>query len=583
MARSDALPRSVNSSVKQPVAERRVSSAPLEPRPLLRARPPWQADVARFRWLLLGAIGVAAGACGGQTGDAPADVLGPGLGSSRSSGGAATSADAPSPGDDPVTPNSPLACSQPVEDLGGGWERCSNGIVHRVAVGECRSPLPRPRQPPWLPESTDGANPVGETGADAGTASAEPSCWETGACCDEDSDCTAQPHGYCTDALPEGPWQTSPTCMYGCVADSECGAGYVCLCGEPVGTCVLARCTSDADCGGLACTTYNDSPGCNGTSVSCQTAADTCATDAQCGSDQFCSDNYRRDASRSCMGPSCEIGRPFLIGGCERLAPPVERDDWYTLDGVGARDTRAGDAAALDGETRSAIGRGWLAQALMEHASVAAFARFALQLASLGAPPELLDGAASAMRDEIRHARACFELARSYGDHERGPGPLSIAGALDASSLDEIVVATILEGCIGETVAALEAAEARACCVDPSVRAVLEQIERDESEHARLAWSFVAWALERAPAHVRARARRTFEVELASDTADVAPGSHDAVLLQHGLMPASLRCALRERVLREVVGPCQRALFDGLPPLVSPARAEPCRAQLPEA
>jgi hypothetical protein len=347
-----------------------------------------------------------------------------------------------------------------------------------------------------------------------------------------------------------------------------------------VGTCVTARCTSDADCGGLACTTYNDSPGCNGTSVSCQTPADTCATDAQCGSGQYCSDNYGQSSSRSCMGPSCDIGRPFLIDGRQRLAAASERDDWYTLDGVGeAGDGVASDGVTLDAGGRAAVRDGWLAQALMEHASVAAFARFALQLAALGAPPELLDGAASAMHDEIRHARACFELARRFGDRDLGPGPLSIGGALDGSSLEEIVVATILEGCIGETVAALEAAEARACCVDPSVRAVLAEIERDESQHARLAWSFVAWALGHAASSVRERARRTFEVELASSGAAVAPAQHDAALLRHGLMPASLRSELRERVLREVVEPCQRALFERLATRASSGHGQPRRVQ----
>jgi hypothetical protein len=85
----------------------------------------------------------------------------------------------------------------------------------------------------------------------------------------------------------------------------------------------------------------------------------------------------------------------------------------------------------------------------------------------------------------------------------------------------------------------------------------------------------VAWALQGAPANVRERARRTFEVELTSAGTLVAPGPHDALLLRHGLMPPSLRGALRERVLREVVAPCQRALFEGFPPPLSPAPAEP--------
>jgi hypothetical protein len=47
----------------------------------------------------------------------------------------------------------------------------------------------------------------------------------------------------------------------------------------------------------------------------------------------------------------------------------------------------------------------------MEHASVAAFARFTLDLLALGAPADLVQSAQQALGDEIAHAELCFGLA----------------------------------------------------------------------------------------------------------------------------------------------------------------------------
>src|SRR5271170_8127653 len=58
-----------------------------------------------------------------------------------------------------------------------------------------------------------------------------------------------------------------------------------------------------------------------------------------------------------------------------------------------------------------------------------------------------------------------------------------------------VVATTFAEGCIGETVAALEATEALAEGEgrDPALAAVLTMIAEDEARHAELAWRSVAW------------------------------------------------------------------------------------------
>jgi hypothetical protein len=241
----------------------------------------------------------------------------------------------------------------------------------------------------------------------------------------------------------------------------------------------------------------------------------------------------------------------------ERLAPDVVRSDWYPA----CRGEPA--VVVIDVELRDAIHRGWVKQALMEHASVAAFARFTLQLLALGAPPDLVAGSASAMGDEIEHARACFELARRHAADDVGPGELDLSGALEATELEAVLLGTIAEGCIGETVAAIEAAEACAHCEDGAVRAVLERIARDETRHAELAWRFVAWALEVGPAGLRERARAAFAAATEHTAPALpAPAERDRELARHGLIGGTLRADLRSRVLHDVIAPCARALLD---------------------
>jgi hypothetical protein len=215
--------------------------------------------------------------------------------------------------------------------------------------------------------------------------------------------------------------------------------------------------------------------------------------------------------------------------------------------------------------------------ALMEHASIAAFARFTLELLSLGAPAALLARTHAALGDEIAHAEACFGLASAYAGHPVGPGPLGIRDALPAdSSWLDIVRRAFLEACIGETIAAAEAAEALARSEDETVRGVLARIAEDEARHAELGWRFLRWALESADPALRSRTcdalESLLERELAigRETAPRPPESSidaastsrqwDVELSAHGLLPLSVQHGVRHAALREVVVPCARAL-----------------------
>jgi hypothetical protein len=182
-------------------------------------------------------------------------------------------------------------------------------------------------------------------------------------------------------------------------------------------------------------------------------------------------------------------GRPFLIMGRERVAETVPRKEWALLPSA--------PQVTAHGPPLAAAAAHWARVGLMEHASIAAFARFTLHLLALGAPPELVRESQEALGDETQHARLAFGLASAFAGEAVGPGPLAIDGALDRFELRDFVATLIREGCIGETVAAVEAREALEHATDPAVRAVLEAIACDELRHAALAWRTLGWVVHR--------------------------------------------------------------------------------------
>jgi hypothetical protein len=221
-----------------------------------------------------------------------------------------------------------------------------------------------------------------------------------------------------------------------------------------------------------------------------------------------------------------------------------------------ARLATPSDPPDLSENERQLVAEHFVNAALLEHASIAAFARFALQLLALGAPASLVEEATRAMADETRHAQMCFSLAARYGATATTPGPLAMDGALAETTLLDVVELVVVEGCIGETVAALEASWAADEAADPELRRALESIADDEMRHAALAFRFVAWAAER-----DARVSTLFERCVAGAHRDstgrpetgTAPSDRSLRLVRHGVLDEAVRREARRRALDDVV------------------------------
>jgi len=146
---------------------------------------------------------------------------------------------------------------------------------------------------------------------------------------------------------------------------------------------------------------------------------------------------------------------------------------------------------------RRALADRWQARAANELATSTAFAEVYRGLVGLGAPFELLAGAATAVEDELRHARICQHVAGRYAGRDLGEPsarPTPPPRFEGASERQARVLHVVLHTCLNEgfAVAYLGACLERATA--PLAHAAVQEIMRDEIDHARLGWAFLAGA-----------------------------------------------------------------------------------------
>lgn len=252
----------------------------------------------------------------------------------------------------------------------------------------------------------------------------------------------------------------------------------------------------------------------------------------------------------------CYVGRAFLVEDGFLKSTVRQGGDWSYGPSP--------SVSNLDQKTRQALAEAWAKDGLFEHASVATFARFAIQLLSVGAPARLLHETLAAGRDEIRHAELCFALASAYAGQPLEADCFPIGDQLKVDrTLPEIVTETVVEGCIGETLAAMQAAAQLELASDPAVVAALASTIEDESRHAELAWRVVAWAVRSGGPEVRAAAARAFAGFRPPspphiDLEDVSLESFAA----HGRLTPEHARAVALDALDRVVRPCAAALLE---------------------
>ena len=301
-----------------------------------------------------------------------------------------------------------------------------------------------------------------------------------------------------------------------------------------------------------------------------ETQPDSCCYVFQVGSAGFGLAGEPASADKFFQGTIGEIGekiakpvhgRPLTVNGVPRVAPSTRNDDWFEVVEV--------DLTGLTPNERTQLAAAWQQAGLYEHASVASFARFALELMALQAPPELLLEATRAQADEVLHARACFSMASAFSNAQLGPGELNLSGVMNREvNAKEVLVQTILEGCINETLAAAEAAWLSERATLAPIHRVQKQIAEDESRHAALGWKTVRWILQLHP-ELAGSAQDAFAKGRRRLSAHSPDGSEDAWMAPYGCMPTAERSALVADVWKQVIDPCAQALLQATDDTVS--------------
>ncbi len=486
---------------------------------------------APLRASLCAVLGLSAAACGGNV-----TVETSSGGGSGGEGGGTTTTSLPTTTTWTET-FTDYKCENPVpiaqaDGSPSGYVRCADGAINRVQQVACNEPAP----------------------ACKGT--------EVNLGCTTDADCGATPGAKCAhyDEVPGGEIPgDSCNCVYPCSTDSDCPAGNICACNgvvpmnAPFAACVTASCVTNADCPSGECGISSYDDGCyRDIELACRTPGDPCRADAACQDGYQCV-TANNSGAWSCETFGCAIGRPLVVEGWARTAPTVPRADW--IDPAIAPETEA-----LPPRVRAALAATWQDVAALEHASVASFARFSLELLALGAPPDLLFGAQRAAADEIAHARLAYALAGAYAGRALGPAPLDMCGVTPALDVAALVTALVAEACVGETLGAAEARAMAGFVSDPVLVATYTRIAEDEGRHAELGWATLAWLLRDRGADLREVAARAFDVAIAANSVDPAIPA-DVVAPQHGLLSSAMLGALRRQALAEVVTPCARGLL----------------------
>lgn len=408
-----------------------------------------------------------------------------------------------------------------------GWVTENNGNTHRASVVKC--------------------DPTNEMQACAGT--------ENRLSCTTDADCKEHPYGKCVTGY--GQVGSYCGCQYACASDSDCNEDEACICkgtgrlGAGHSVCAKAFCRVDGDCESKQCSLSIYNNGCSAIpSLACRTKADMCKSDNDCGTQggQCAVTRPGPDAKWECGRRSCVVGRPLVIEGQTLSAAPTTRHDWQTPVEL--------DVDALEAEKRIVAAEHYLQIAAMEHASVASFARFSLQLLALGAPSDLLHETHRAALDEIEHARIAYALAAQFGKKNVGPDKLPAAVASIQVDIKNFVRALVEEGCVGET---LGAAEGRAAAekASLSLASSLRRIADDEERHATLAWRTLQWALQTFGEPARDAAAEAFAQAMRIYSRDPHAESDIAEL---GILSGTSLGTLRRHVLSAVIVPCAQAL-----------------------
>ncbi|CAN5764988.1 hypothetical protein BH11MYX2_BH11MYX2_09760 [soil metagenome] len=148
-------------------------------------------------------------------------------------------------------------------------------------------------------------------------------------------------------------------------------------------------------------------------------------------------------------------------------------------------------------DTTHRVREEWRARIAAEYTSAAITQHLVLWLIQAGAPPDLIDQGLVIVTDELVHSRMSHEVYVEAGGTQPPAldrDQLGLHRANDSLEMDILRIA-VRVFCLGETVAVPLFSHLRAECTQPSAKAALDRILRDEVRHRDFGWDLLDWLL----------------------------------------------------------------------------------------
>jgi hypothetical protein len=236
--------------------------------------------------------------------------------------------------------------------------------------------------------------------------------------------------------------------------------------------------------------------------------------------------------------------------------------------------------SSLDAGRRRLLGHAWRWRMEQEHLAVGAFSKLALELAAVGCDSVVLSLVTRSASDEVRHADVCRRLAEV---HLGEALPARLAGVPrmpdtgDRSAEDAALLHVVEICCLSETFTSVYFTEMLERATHPLAHAVVQSLLRDEIDHGRVGWAYLAAVRQRGGAERLAEdlpALLAATVKPVIDEARAAPEGEDVDIEAHGYLVRDRGAAIYTKALRDVVLPGFETLGVDTEPARAFARAE---------
>jgi hypothetical protein len=204
------------------------------------------------------------------------------------------------------------------------------------------------------------------------------------------------------------------------------------------------------------------------------------------------------------------------------------------------------------------VARVWATRHGVETGASLRFAALAQGIRAAGAPPKLVDLALRASADEVRHAAHCADILRGHGAEVPPPETrLLFFGPRDLGPEQRLAYEVVAQSCISETESMATLVTLLDAAGDAQLKAILQELARDEVQHARIGWAYLAWAKDRLDlsflsGFLPAMASGATGPELFQPS---EPGADDPGLLRWGVVPKHARRRIYLETLDSVVIP----------------------------